>query len=440
MKKILIAALLLISFVCFSQRTEAQKSEAWKTIYRATPEKINDLVNTKLEVSFNFSKSWMYGKAWITLHPHFYATDSLNLDAKRMNINEVSVIKGGKNVPLKFRYDSLNLYITLDKTYRGGENYTIYIDYVAKPNDIKAKGSMAITGAKGLYFINPMGKDKNKPTQIWTQGETECNSAWFPTIDKPNQKTTDEISITVPDKFQTLSNGLLVKQKKNNNGTRTDIWKMDLPHAPYLMMMAIGEYSITKDSYKGKEVSYYVEKEFAPVARKIFGYTPEMIALYSRLTGVDYPWQKYAQITARDYVSGAMENTTATLHGDFAQQDARQLVDENSWETGICHELFHQWFGDYVTTESWSNLTINESFADFSELLWTEYKHGKDAADEHNFFATQNYLFSNSSKKDLVRFYYSDKEDMFDAVSYQKGGRILNMLRNYVGDSAFYKA
>ena len=134
-----------------------------------------------------------------------------------------------------------------------------------------------------------MGKDKKKPIQIWTQGETESNSGWVPTIDKPNQRQTDEITMTVPDKYQTLSNGILVNRKKNSNGTRTDTWKMSLPHAPYLMMMAVGEYSIIKDSYKGKEVSYYVEKEYAPVARKIFGLTPEMIKFYSKITGVDYP-------------------------------------------------------------------------------------------------------------------------------------------------------
>jgi aminopeptidase N len=440
MKNIVIGAFMLFSLAAFSQRPQPEINDNWKKIYRATSTRINDLVNTKLDVSFDYSKSWMYGKALITLHPHFYATDSLNLDAKGMNINEVSIIKEGKHLPLKYNYDSLNLQITLDKTYKGGENYTIFIDYVSKPNDIKSKGSMAISSAKGLYFINPLGKEKNKPTQIWTQGETESNSVWVPTIDKPNQKTTDEINMTVPDKYVTLSNGLLVKQKVHSDGTRTDTWRMDLPHAPYLMMMAVGEYSIIKDSYKGKEVSYYVEKEYAPVARKIFGYTPEMIDFYSRITGVDYPWQKYSQIVGRDYVSGAMENTTATLHNEYAQQDARQLVDGNNWEIDIAHELFHQWFGDYVTTESWSNLTLNESFADLSETLWSEYKHGKDAGDEHNYNSTQSYLFSGSGNKDLVRFYYYDKENMFDMVSYQKGGRILNMLRNYVGDSAFFKS
>ncbi|MBD0375205.1 MAG: M1 family metallopeptidase [Flavisolibacter sp.] len=409
-------------------------------IYRATAEKINDLVHTKLDVTFDYTKAYMYGKAWITLHPHFYPTDSLRLDAKGMDIKQVAIVRSGKNVPLKYNYDGLQLNITLDKTYKGGENYTVYIDYTAKPNEFKAKGSAAITDAKGLYFINPRGEEKDKPTQIWTQGETEANSVWMPTIDKPNQKTTEEIYMTVPAKYVTLSNGRLVSQKNNGNGTRTDYWKMDLPHAPYLFFMGVGDYAIVKDSYKGKEVSYYVEREYAPVARRIFGLTPEMIAYYSRITGVDYPWGKYSQIVGRDYVSGAMENTTATLHGEVAQQDARELSDKNHWEEVIAHELFHQWFGDLVTTESWSNITLNESFATIGSQLWNEYKYGKDAAAEERYNSAQGYLMSGSEKKDLVRFYYNDKEDVFDAVSYNKGGAILQMLRHFVGDSAFFKS
>ncbi|MDP4222755.1 MAG: M1 family metallopeptidase [Bacteroidota bacterium] len=440
MKRLLFSLLILIPMISYSQKPDNLKAESWKKMYRATPTKINDLVHTKLDVRFDLTRSWMYGKAWITLKPHFYPTDSLRLDAKSMKINGVSVLKEDRYVPLKYSYDSLNLKITLDRTYNDGEYYTIFIDYVSMPNEVRVKGSAAIMGAKGLYFINPLGDEKDKPTEIWTQGETESNSAWVPTIDKPNQKTTDEISMTVPARFLTLSNGLLIKQKKHSDGTRTDTWKMDLPQAPYLMMMAVGEYSVIKDRYEKKEVSYFVEKEYVPVARKIFGYTPEMIKFYSDYTGVDFPWQKYSQVVVRDYVSGAMENTTATVHAESAQQDARQLIDGNSWEDVISHELFHSWFGDYVTTESWSNIAINESFADFAELLWEEYKHGQDAAGELNYTSIMNYLYSNSSKKDLVRFYYRNREELFDVVSYQKGGRILNMLRNYVGDSAFRKS
>lgn len=440
MKKGMISALLLMALQSGFGQSGENPLAALPINYRATATRINDLVHTKLDARFDYDKSWMYGKVWITLRPHFYPTDSLTLDAKGMDIKTVALVKGKSNQPLRYDYDGNSLRIKLDRTYKSAEQYLVYIDYTAKPNELKVKGSDAITDAKGLYFINPKGEEKNKPTQIWTQGETEATSVWCPTIDKPQQKCTDEIYMTVPAKYVTLSNGKLVSQKKNADGTRTDYWKMDLPHSPYLFFMGVGDYEVVKDSYKGKEVSYYVEKEYGPVARRIFGNTPEMMAFYSRITGIDYPWAKYSQIVGRDYVSGAMENTTATLHQESAQQDARELVDENRWEDVIAHELFHHWFGDLVTAESWSNLTVNESFADYSETLWNEYKYGKDAGAATNFSGMQGYLNNpDNAEKHLVRFYYNDKEDMFDGVSYQKGGRILNMMRNYLGDSAFFK-
>jgi aminopeptidase N len=442
MKRLLIY---LYSFILTGSLSAQDSIQAPKDpallIYRAAFPHINDLVHTKLDVRFDYARSYMYGKAWITLKPHFYPTDSLSLDAKGMDIKEVAVLKGNQTLPLKYNYDGTTLLIHLDKTYRYTENYSIYINYTAKPNELKAQGSAAITDAKGLYFINPLGTDKDKPTQIWTQGETESSSVWFPTVDKPDQKCTEEISMTVPAKYVTLSNGKLVSQVKNADGTRTDNWKMDLPHSPYLFFMGVGDYAIVHDTYKGKDVNYYVEPAYASVARRIFGLTPEMMGFYSRILGMEYPWPKYSQMTARDYVSGAMENTTATLHTDALQQDARQLADGNKYEDYVAHELFHQWFGDLATTESWSNLTLNESFANFSETIWAEYKHGKDAGDATNFHDIEKYLADPSNpSKNLVRFYYTDREAMFDMVTYSKGGRILNMLRNYVGDSAFYKS
>lgn len=441
MKRILLLVVLLISFTQIFAQFQEPEDTSWKHIYRETAAITNNLVHTKLEVKFDFDKSWMYGKEWLTLQPHFYATDSVRLDAKGMDIKEVALVTGAQKKPLQYKYDGHQLNIKLDKSNAGGEKYTLYFDYISKPNDYKTQGSMAITDAKGLYFINPKGEEKDKPTQIWTQGETEANSVWMVTIDKPNQKTTEEIYMTVPSRFTTLSNGLKISEKKNADGSRTDYWKMDLPHAPYLFFMGVGEYSVVKDKpYKGKEVSYYVEPSQAPYAKGVFGNTPEMIAFFSDKLGVDFPWPKYAQIVGRDYVSGAMENTTATLHQESAYQNNRQLLDGNHWEETIAHELFHQWFGDLVTTESWSNITVNESFANYSEYLWDEYKYGKDFADEHNFEDMSGYLMSGSNHKDLVRFYYSNKEDVFDAVSYNKGGRILHMLRNYVGDDAFFKS
>ncbi|MFA5297017.1 MAG: M1 family metallopeptidase, partial [Lutibacter sp.] len=352
MKKILIALILLFSIILNAQ----------DKIYQGEREKINDLVHTKLKVDFNFEKSQLNGEAWVTLTPHFYAVNKVALDAKSFSIHEVKV----NNVKASYNYSDDELTIELGKTYKKGEEYTVYIKYTAKPEEVKQKGSASITDAKGLYFIDPKGEDPNKPTQVWTQGETESNSCWFPTIDSPNQKTSQEIYMTVPDKFVTLSNGTLKSQTKNANGTRTDYWKMDQKHAPYLVFIGAGEFSIVKDSWNGLEVNYYVEPAYEKEAKAIFGNTPEMITFYSNITGIPFPWDKYSQIVVRDYVSGAMENTTAVVHAEDAQQKKGQLIDNNEWESTIAHELFHHWFGDLVTTESWSNLTVNESFATYS--------------------------------------------------------------------------
>ncbi|MCS4166704.1 MULTISPECIES: M1 family metallopeptidase [unclassified Sphingobacterium] len=409
--------------------------------YRATPTKINDLVHTKLDVHFDYTNQFLNGKEWVTLKPHFYPTDSLRLDAKGMDIKQVSLVNGSQLIPLKYTYDDHSILIKLDRNYLAKEQYTVYLDYTAKPNLLKVQGSAAINDAKGLYFINPDERVPNKPRQIWTQGETEASSAWFPTIDRPNQKTTAEISMTVLDNYVSLSNGALSNQQKNSDGTRTDTWKMDLPHAPYLFMMAVGDFKIYQDKYNNIPVDYYLEPKYAPYAKDIFGKTPAMMDFYSKTLGVPYPWNKYAQIVCRDYVSGAMENTSATLHGEHVQKTKRELLDDNQ-EGTIAHELFHQWFGDLVTAESWSNLTMNESFATFGEVIWREHDGGKDRGDKSRFEKLQSYLKSTKNGKSptLARYHYHDKEDMFDNISYAKGSLILYALKEQMGDEAFYQS
>ncbi len=412
------------------------------TEYRATETVYTDLIHTKLEVNFNWDESQMNGKATITAKPHFYPSDSIVLDAKGMEILKVQM--AGKDLTYIYAEDFLR--IKLGKTYTRTDKYTIVIDYIAKPDERTTGGSDAITSDKGLFFINPKSEESNKMPQIWTQGETESSSVWFPTIDAPNVKTSQEIFMTVKDKYTTLSNGKMISSKKNADGTRTDHWKQDLPHAPYLFMMGVGEFVVIKDSYtrpdgSKMDVNYYVEKEWESSAKAIFGETPEMISHFSKLLKVEYPWDKYHQIVVRDYVSGAMENTGAVIFGDYTYKTERELLDDNDQST-IAHELFHHWFGDLVTAESWSNLTLNESFANYSQYLWDEYKYGRDEADYQAVKEEDGYMQSAQmgGYHELAWFHYSDKEKMFDGHSYNKGGRILHMLRNYLGDDAFFTA
>lgn len=411
------------------------------TIYRATYTRFTDLVHTKLEIVPDWTTKQVNGKATLTLHPHFYDSDSVFLNARGMDLHEVALLnKDNTKSSLVYAYADDLLRIKLDRSYKKEENFSIYIRYTAKPEELKQGGSRAIQNDKGFYFINADGKNPDKPKEFWTQGETESNSGWFPTIESPDQRMTQEIYLTVDSAFETLSNGLLLSTQINGDRTKTDYWKQSLPNAPYLTMVAAGDFAIIKDRWRNIEVSYYVDKPYEKYARLIFGNTPEMLEFFSKKLNVDYVWEKYSQIVVHDYVSGAMENTTAVVHGTNMLEDARELMDYN-YEDYISHELFHHWFGNLVTCESWSNLTLNEGFANYSEYLWREYKYGRDDADYSNQGEQSAYLlYTAKNDPTLIRYDYEDREDMYDVVSYQKGGRVLHMLRKYVGDDAFYAA
>lgn len=403
--------------------------------YRSSETQRHDLLHTRLELEFNWEKEEVAGKATLRLKPFFYPASELVLDAKGFTFNRVSL--AGQKDTLPYSYDGTKLIISLGREYLREEEFSVYIDYTARPS--ASGGSAAITSDKGLFFINPRGEEPGKPRQIWTQGETEHNSRWFPTIDKPNERCTQEMLVTVDTSMVTLSNGLLISSTMLPGGKRTDHWRQDIPHAPYLFMLAVGDFAVVKDNWRGIQLGYYVEPAYEKDAKAIFPYTPDMLSFFSDILGVPYPWQKYSQVVVRDYVSGAMENTTAVIFGDFIQRHERELIDVLTNEKIVAHEMMHHWFGDYVTCESWSNLPLNEGFANYSEYLWLEHKYGRDAAGYHLLEEWAGYFSqARSDKHPLIDFTYNDKEDMFDAHSYNKGGAVLHMLRNYVGDEAFF--
>lgn len=419
----------------------------------------HNLLHTRLDLRFDWARQHVSGKATLRFTPYFYPQTTLELDAKGFDIKNIYLVDTLLSQDTKLRKsaiqyvnDSLTysyadrrvIRIQLSRTYTRKDTFDIQIEYIAKPNElpyVTGRSEGATSSDKGLYFINHDGSEPNKPQQIWTQGETEANSCWFPTIDSPNEKMTQEILLTVDRKFRTLSNGRLVSSRDNPDGTRTDYWVQNKPHAPYLAMIAVGEFAYYKEEMaNGLEVSYFVEPAYAPYAQAIFGRTPEMIGFFSNIFGIEFPWDKYSQIAVRDFVSGAMENTTATVHGESVQMDTRQLAEENS-DAVIAHELAHHWFGNLVTCESWANLPLNESFANYAEYLWFEYARSPYEADMHGLSDLNQYLAEAEQKQEpLIRYGYTDREQMFDHHSYAKGGRVLHMLRKIVGDDAFFAA
>ncbi len=417
--------------------TNAVSNNDFFANYKASEPKINDLINTDLDLHFDIPKKHVLGTANITLKPHFYATDSLTLDARGFVIHSVNLIEKDKTEPLKFDYQSPKLKIRLNRKYSNNEQYVVSIKYTAKPAELaKGASSYAVTDDRGMYFFDV---NTDSP-QIWTQGETSSNSCWFPTIDAPNQKMTQQFKITVPRNLQTLSNGKFITSLLNEDGTRTDLWRQTLPHAPYLAMIAVGKFTVIHNSWRDLPLDVYVATNDEKNAKVTFAKTSKMIDFYSRCFNFDFPWDKYSQIVVKNFVSGAMENTSATVFGDYVlRNNETDILREN--ESVVAHELSHHWFGDLITCESWANTVLNEGFATYSEYLWFEHEYGREEADLHLSFDYLYYQYENYYKQaNLVRFDYRNEGDMFDRHSYQKGALVLHMLRTTVGDGAFFKA
>lgn len=404
--------------------------------YNASVTRTYDITNTDLDLKFDWNKELVIGKAKIDFQPIFYTIDEISLDAQNFIIHSV---KNNRGQALRYKYDDKDLVIALGESLKKGQASSVVIEYTAQPSIKSEGGSKAITSDKGLFFINPKNEDKNKPRQIWTQGETEHNSRWFPTFDRPNERMTHTITVTVEKDHDVLSNGKKISERPAANGMKTVTWRMDKPHAPYLTMLAIGDFAIVKDQAGNIPLEYWVDHGYEGDAKEIFNHTPEMIKFFSNKLNVKYPWNKYSQVVVHDYVSGAMENTTASIFGEFVQKHKLELQDDKN-DYIVAHELFHQWFGDLVTCESWSNLTLQEGFANYSEYLWMEHKYGKDEAEAHRAKEFEGYLGMSemSGTHPLIHYGYANKEEMFDAHSYNKGGMVLHMLRTILGDDAFF--
>ncbi|HOZ52581.1 MAG TPA: M1 family aminopeptidase [Chitinophagaceae bacterium] len=456
--------------------------------FRVIPPKVIDIEHVDLEVSFNWGKHECIGKEIITLKPYFYATDSIVLDAKNMIFSEI-VITDLENSPIQYltTYDKKVLRIQLERKILPQESIKVLLRYTAKPDEMDGVAINGDRDDKGLYFINTDHGEPYKPLQLWTQGEVEASSNWFPIIDKPNEKFTLKLAITVNKDLTTFANGVLISSTINGN-QKTDIWESKKVLPAYLVVMAVGDFKITKDylttiskdsfvtttydtfkvkandslffytdsivartkmNYKtttkdllnGVEVSYYLEPNYSPYALGIFKHTPEMIDFFAGKLGVDYPWEKYAQVVVHDYVAGAMENTSATVHNEFVQKNFRELID-NENDDIISHELFHQWFGDLVTCKSWSHLVLNEGFATYGEHLWLEYKYGRDESLLKSTLALESYLnyVKRGNDDPIIQFNYKHADDMFNPITYQKGALVLQLLRAEIGDDAFFLA
>jgi aminopeptidase N len=348
--------------------------------------------------------------------------------------------KLAKGTPLTFVYDDQKerLSINLDRAYQPNEEITIVISYhTNRPPPER----IALVGGGGLNFILPRPNDPTRPKQAWSQGEAESNHLWFACFDHPNDFVTSEIVATVEKPLSVVSNGKLISTKENSDGTRTFDWKIDVPHATYLTSIVVGEFAPVTGEYAGIPVITNVYPNEFEEGKVTAARLPDMVKFFSEKTGVKYPYAKYAQTTVRDF-GGGMENISATTQTDNMIHDARTELDQTS-DSLESHELAHQWFGDYVTCRSWSDIWLNESFATYFQAMWDEHHLGHDDFLYSDVKANQDQYLSawaRHQRRPIVTKNYANPDAVFDIYAYPRGGAVLHMLRTFLGEDNWWRS
>ena len=384
-----------------------------------------DIRSIKLDLRIDMKKKTVEGYASLTFRC-VRPTRTVSLDAVDFEVQGVKGQVGQDAIaPVRFTVDGKKLVVDLGSRMKAGEEGKLEIVYkVREPKD-------------GLHFFGPSKTEPETPPLLWSQGETSTNRYWIPCIDEPDQRQKTEMVVTVPEGFEAVSNGKLVERRANPaDKTVTFDWRQEIPHPSYLVTLVVGEFDVVTHDWDGIPVVYYVPKGHGSEAEPTYGRTPEMLSYFSKRFGVHYPWAKYAQVTCFQF-GGGMENTSATTMGERILLDKRSLLDRTS-ESIVSHELAHQWWGDMVTCRDWSHTWLNEGFASYVEALWDEHARGRDEY-AYNMYRKAARAIAGGKDRPVMDLHYPDPQSMFDDRAYPKGAWVVHMLRNRLGDDAFWK-
>ena len=389
------------------------------------PDRPGQVEHIALDLVFDIPHKRYSGTCKVRIAPVVDGLERLTLDAVDLQIKAVKV----GNTKQTFDYDGEQLQVTLKSPMPSGKPFTLAIDYsVENPQ-------------RGIYFVGPTEHYPDKPVQVWTQGEDEDSRFWFPCFDYPGQLATSEIRVRVPKKYTAVSNGELVSTEAEGSD-KIYHWKLEKVHPSYLMTLAIGCFDEIKDEWQGKPVSYYFEKGRKAEAKLTMGKTPQMMDALSKWFGYPYPFSNYDQVCVSDFIFGGMENTTTTLLTDRCLIDRRAAIDNLRAETLVAHELAHQWFGDLIVINHWSQAWVKEGAATYSEVLWLEETLGKEEALYYHLNHARAYLSEDKSRyrRPLVTHIYREAIELYDRHIYEKGSCVYHMIRTELGDELFTRS
>jgi aminopeptidase N len=392
---------------------------------RTAGERPIDIRNIRLDLKVDLPGKVIDARATLTFRSLRRLT-AVGLDAVEFKVHKVTLVQDQKETNVPFSHDGKKLVLDFNPALADGADGVLRIDY-------RIKNPRA-----GLHFFGPSKAEPDVPLTVWSHGEPISNRHWIPCLDQPNQRQSTELVVTVAEGFDVLSNGALVS-KKADPGARTVTfhWRQEKPHPSYLVTLVVGQFDVVEEKWDKLPVLYYVPRGRKADVARTFGRTREMLDFFSRRFGVAYPWEKYAQVVVEQFNSGGMENTSATTLTDGALHDERSMLD-SSPDSLISHEMAHQWWGDLVTCRDWSHLWLNEGFASYAEALWDEHKLGADAY-AATMLGKSRAAITGGRERPMVDRRYPFPRSMFDARSYPKGAFVLHMLRQRLGEDAFWK-
>ena len=371
------------------------------------------------------------------------------LDVAELNIHKVSSedvqIEEGNSISEKEDKFVINFKnIVKEKT-----EFEVEIDYSCGYYFNNDKDGLYYNSPRsGFHFILPDQMDQtSSASQSWTQGETMESRYWFPCIDDPQVKFTREIEVIAPNNdYSVISNGAYEK--------RGNVWKWieSTPIPAYLTSVVIGKFSKQEETHGKVSLEYYwptnIPKTYDPMLT--FGETKQVMRFFENYLDTKYPYEKYWQIAVDKFEFGGMENTTCTTLTSDILHDNRASSDYSRDIIIVAHELAHQWFGDLITCKDWSHIWLNEGFATYFELLYWRHKYinkynNKKINDEFFYKIIQtieDYTdeANNLYKRPIVTNLYKHADELFDSHSYEKGGLVLYMLSNLIGEEKFKEA
>jgi len=408
--------------VLISGQAFPQKTNVYDRPVQVERSREMDVLHYRIHLKVDPDRKILSGENEITLVPLNDGFNRCTLDAEYLLVKSITDPSGK---PIDFEQDDKQVLIRFQKTYSHRDTLRIRIGYELSKANL------------GLRFIDSTATN---PTLVSSDCFPNKARQWIPCYDYPNDKATNEMIVTVNRKYKVLSNGKLVSVRENPaDGTHTWHWSQDLPHSTYLINLSIGDYLVIKDSLGSLPVNYWVYQWQESDARSAFRKTPHMISFFNTLYHFEYPWAKYDQVIT-PYMGGGAEATTATLLGEGVVMD-RNAEQDYSWERVIAHEIAHQWWGDIITLRSWEHTWLNESFATYSDYLYTRNEYGEDEGAWDLRGKKNQYLNEARNKyvRPIVFDRYDHPNDNFDSHTYPKGANVLHLLRYLLGDDTFFR-